>query len=86
MYSQAKHHDSWPIEELDSQSISPYWFPFNIGSSANGVNAHWDLHYNIVDLDIRKEYYPNCYIRIEPLIGARSAFMEISICKDLFSL
>jgi len=58
------------------ERILPGWDPFLTGAFASHASAHWDLHYNILDVCLEKYFSVGNWFAVKPTVGLRGAWID----------
>jgi hypothetical protein len=68
--------------ERESDNIiawSNYWLPTNVGPEAVLMGeeyAKWNLHFNVLDLELGRNYYISKYLTLRPFAGMKFSWMK----------
>ncbi len=67
---------SSPSSEFPTNTIFPTLFPFLTGTVANQASAHWNMHFNTLDLELSKQFAIGKWLSLKPKIGLRAAWIK----------
>jgi len=57
--------------------VPPFTDPDNIiPIQMSRAHAHWDLHYQLGDLDLSRNYYVNRFLKLRPFIGLKGTWQK----------
>jgi len=73
-YRTHSHNSTGPVS-LTTSPLGAAWSPFILGPFATEASANWKLSYNVVDLDLGRNYFVSKKLAIHPHIGLRGAFL-----------
>ncbi len=74
-YLHSKAHASIATNDptLKTDVLRPIWLSVVLGSVADRASAHWALNYNLLDLDLGRDYFIGRWLSLRPHIGLRGA-------------
>jgi hypothetical protein len=59
-----------------SGTLLPWWSPTVLGPTATKASADWTLHYNVLDLELGRDYFVCKTLAFRPLVGLRGALIK----------
>lgn len=63
-------------EDVSTKRLIPTLFPFLVGSLADRAAADWKLHFNILDLELDRQFFVGKWLFFKPKIGLRGAWIK----------
>ena len=86
------HHDDWDLSLIytygydkgsghtkltkPTQTITNFWHPFALGPISSKISAGWNMHLNVLDLEIGKDYFLSKKISMHPHMGLRGVLLN----------
>lgn len=70
------HTESTNFADLPNEYLATTLAPFVIGTIADRAAAHWSLHYNILDLELDRQFFVGKWLSFKPRIGLRAAWIN----------
>jgi len=64
------------INNIPNEYLAPILIPFVIGTVADHASGHWSLHYNILDLELSRQFYVGKWLSVKPRLGLRAAWID----------
>lgn len=76
-YMHSEAHSSVHTDDptLLTENLRPTWTPFLLGSIADRASAHWQMNYNILDLELGKSYMMGRAVCVRPHAALRGAWI-----------
>lgn len=77
-YLHSNAHDSSSTNDptLQAEALRPNWFPIILGSIADKASAHWRLNYNIVDLEMGRNFFLGKRLSVRPHAGVKGIWID----------
>lgn len=63
------------ITSAPSHQLIPHWFAA-LGPTASSAEAHWNVHFNTVDLEVGRNYFISKNISLRPHMGVRGVWID----------
>lgn len=67
------------ITSTNNVTTSPLQIPWSsiiLGEGASRATAHWNLHYNLFDLELGRNFFVSKSLAIRPFVGLRGAIID----------
>ena len=64
------------LEDGNRHLLQPWWNPSLVGEFANQASVDWKLHYNVIDLELGRDYFMSRKITLRPHFGLRGAIID----------
>lgn len=61
---------------FDNSFLIPWWGATILGAFADRASVNWNLHYNVYDLDLGRNYFVSKTVSVHPFIGVRGATID----------
>ncbi len=75
-HNTAAKSGSVPEADLRSARFNPSLAPLLLGSIASSVRSNWEFHYNTLDWDVGRSYFPHRNVMFHPRFGVRGAIID----------
>lgn len=76
---QSHHHDGNSISATDTTyTVRPYLSSgiFGAGSDLSSASSTWRLHYNVIDLELGRNFFLSRFLTMRPHFGLKSAWLN----------
>ncbi len=70
----ASHHNS--VSQRPNQVVFAFWLNQNFSPTALSATAHWDLHFNTLDVAVGRAFFAGRALSLRPFFGFRAAWIE----------
>jgi hypothetical protein len=64
------------LEDGNFHLLQPWWNPSFVGELATQASVDWKLHYNVIDLELGRDYFISRKITLRPYFGLRGAIIN----------
>jgi len=75
LHPKGRGSDSTNDPSLSSQLLRPFLVPVLLGSVADRATANWQMNYNLVDIDLGRDFSVGRWITVSPHAGLRGAWL-----------
>ncbi len=69
-------HGSARIDGYPIAYIAPVWVPFITSAQADRASAFWHVEYDVLDLDLSRQFFVGEWLSLNPKVGLRGAWID----------